>query len=152
MKLFTNKTKQRAKALESITNNRLTQIDDFFFNVLPELHGKAIPLIKNGEPNLFRLPSGKLPKFNYFLPTEMVYVYVASSIEVEDIGVADTYGYTYEDWIAARTDLETLPELMKQVYAVGNTNKNNAVLWIIKWEDPIDPLLLVNKYQKLRNG
>jgi hypothetical protein len=134
--------------------DRQTRVQDFVFKVIPSIlhpgipEPEPLPVIMGGKYNLFELPSGEMPKFDFVLPSYALYLCVLG-IESASWPEARLYGVSRERWEAAQLELDYLQQAMaKEVFNDGEDALQPRLL-ILRWEDTLNFVKLTQRTREI---
>lgn len=152
--------KKLIKWLESILGNyyakfnsaeyasRISTVRDAIFETVPtvfeEFRDKAI--IEGGIYNYFYMADGTFPKYTFVIPELSLYIYVGD-ITSAPWAEAKQRGVGREAWEKGQETLATYIKGTSNLATLGNAAKPRLLL--VKWDDAINHLTLLDRIEKL---
>lgn len=131
--------------------NRLELVGRFVYEFLPALEerfaGKLV--VEGGRFNYFELPSGDLPRFDFVIPQEHLYV-VVGDIRSASWDEARLRGISRPDWEAYQADFSEIVVQTPKLPALPNTPRPR--LLFIGWNDACSGPALAARLRKAYKG
>lgn len=119
---------------------RLLQLD-------PNDPDQVLDIIEGGRYNLFQLPSGDIPRFDFVCPSLSLYIFVPN-ITSTDWEEARLRGIPRITWELAQADIQAVEDHVQYINN-QSTEVQPARLIVIRWTDAINKLSMLRRFKKV---